>query len=337
MIVTFVKAHWNKLGGLAVWGGTTVNSWCREPLAVLEQVVRPSVVDSLYLALPVGILAYPLCRYQSRPHAVYWQVSTVVIVALAVAAYLASEHLLKCWSCEYADGRILVGVDSELTEHAKAFKAANPSASDHDLVMSYTGQTSLIWNRGSIDRRRLTLQILHAAVLPLAAVSLICVTQTCWCVSRHTNDPPPSHGDDQGEPAARPEPPAAGPDERAFESGTADGAPVPNDKPEHGTGRAGLTGEQMERLRDAFCEAYDYVSFDQMMLMRLSRKLSDITSEAGFRDVAFRVITVAVREGWVTDLVTAARDYNPGNPVLRKFCEDNAGLVSRDQAESLPP
>ena len=46
----------------------------------------------------------------------------------------------------------------------------------------------------------------------------------------------------------------------------------------------------------------------------------------------FRVIEVALQEGWITDLIHAACDWVPANAMLRKFSEENPELTSQPGA-----
>jgi hypothetical protein len=48
----------------------------------------------------------------------------------------------------------------------------------------------------------------------------------------------------------------------------------------------------------------------------------------------FKVIEVAVREGWHADLIHAAVSYNPGNPVLQRFCEEHQELLAEKKGSA---
>jgi hypothetical protein len=87
-----------------------------------------------------------------------------------------------------------------------------------------------------------------------------------------------------------------------------------------------VTGQQIEALRDALCAAFDQDSLHQMLRVRLDKNLADLVGPGGLRTVVFNVIDVAVREGWQRDLIRASLEDNPGNPALRRFCEENADL-----------
>src|SRR5262249_38652790 len=83
--------------------------------------------------------------------------------------------------------------------------------------------------------------------------------------------------------------------------------------------KGSMTGPQMEAFRDALAAAYNLSSLDQMLLYRLDRHRSRIVASDDLNRVLFNVIVAAEREGWLDDLVTAASEYNPANPLLRAF------------------
>jgi hypothetical protein len=88
-----------------------------------------------------------------------------------------------------------------------------------------------------------------------------------------------------------------------------------------------LDGKELEALRDALCSAFDQDSLDQMLRTRLNLDRAQWVGPGSLRVVVYRLIQLAVARGWVTDLIRVARNDNPGNPALRKFCEDHPRLM----------
>ena len=88
-----------------------------------------------------------------------------------------------------------------------------------------------------------------------------------------------------------------------------------------------MTGGQMEALRDALCEAFDQDSLDQMLRLRLDKKRAHLVEPGNYHTVVFKLIDVAIRQGWLSDLVRAAIAYNPENAALRRFCKENGDLI----------
>jgi tetratricopeptide (TPR) repeat protein len=87
-----------------------------------------------------------------------------------------------------------------------------------------------------------------------------------------------------------------------------------------------MTGSEMKSLRDALVSAFDPASFDQMLRLRLDKDRAALVGNGAFQIVAFELIELAVREGWVLDLIRAAREDNPGNPALQRFCAEHPQL-----------
>ncbi|MEZ6142172.1 MAG: effector-associated domain EAD1-containing protein [Zavarzinella sp.] len=93
-----------------------------------------------------------------------------------------------------------------------------------------------------------------------------------------------------------------------------------------------MTGRQIEALRDALCSAFDQDSLDQMLCFRLDKDRERLVGSGPRQAVVFKVINVAVREGWLAQLLHAAKSCNPGNFDLRKFCEEHPELIGEGGA-----
>jgi hypothetical protein len=83
----------------------------------------------------------------------------------------------------------------------------------------------------------------------------------------------------------------------------------------------------MENLLDALCRAFDQDSLDQMLRLRLDKDRVQLAGSGVLRTVVFKVILIAVREGWHADLIRAAVSYNPDNIDLLNFCRDHDELM----------
>ena len=100
-----------------------------------------------------------------------------------------------------------------------------------------------------------------------------------------------------------------------------------------------MSGREIEALRNALLDAFDQASFDQMLLFQLDKSRAAIVADGAFRKVTFDLIQVARREGWALDLIRAAREYNPTNPVLQRFCAEHPRLYpdrATDPKDSQP-
>ena len=78
-----------------------------------------------------------------------------------------------------------------------------------------------------------------------------------------------------------------------------------------------LNGSLYGSLREALIDAFRSSSkLEQMLQIRLNKSLNRIAMGDDLDDIAFRLIRAADSQGWVHNLVVAARESNPGNPLL---------------------
>ncbi|HJZ59028.1 MAG TPA: TIR domain-containing protein [Gemmataceae bacterium] len=98
----------------------------------------------------------------------------------------------------------------------------------------------------------------------------------------------------------------------------------PNVPDSAGTPAARLDGKQIESLRDALCSAFDQDSLDEMLRFRLNKDREKLVGSGSLRRVILKLILLAEREGWVSELIRAARGFNPGSPELRRFCAQHS-------------
>jgi hypothetical protein len=80
-----------------------------------------------------------------------------------------------------------------------------------------------------------------------------------------------------------------------------------------------LASEEAKMLNDALLSAYTYQSLERMLFFQLGQHLQHIAPPADLRQVIFTVIRTAEMEGWTNELVHAAHDANPGNPMMKRF------------------
>jgi Effector-associated domain 1 len=100
-------------------------------------------------------------------------------------------------------------------------------------------------------------------------------------------------------------------------------------------GRSG-DGRRLEALRDALRGAFDLNSLDQMLLFGLNYDRTRIRTSADLNTVLFHVIAMAIREGWLDDLVREASKYVPNNSALREIAATELGppsAQSKDRTE----
>jgi len=84
-----------------------------------------------------------------------------------------------------------------------------------------------------------------------------------------------------------------------------------------------LSGQQRKQLTEALITAFpNTASLEQMLAYELDKNLRAIAGEGSLQDIVFKLIQTANAQGWVEDLVRAARNSNPGNPLLKAIVEE---------------
>jgi hypothetical protein len=80
---------------------------------------------------------------------------------------------------------------------------------------------------------------------------------------------------------------------------------------------AKLTGSQYERLLEALLSAFPRPrDLRRMLRLKLGLNFDDVVQAGTGRDMVFELIETAEAEGWIADLVAAAREQNPMNADL---------------------
>jgi Trypsin-like peptidase domain/Effector-associated domain 1 len=78
-----------------------------------------------------------------------------------------------------------------------------------------------------------------------------------------------------------------------------------------------LSGRLAEQLSDGLREAFLADALDELLLFALDRRREDITLATDYRSRAFKLIRTADSEGWIFELVSAARDARPRNAAIQ--------------------
>lgn len=83
-----------------------------------------------------------------------------------------------------------------------------------------------------------------------------------------------------------------------------------------------LIGQQYQQLKDALLDAFPTLAkLTEMVQFRLDKNLQAIALGDDLGEVAFKLIRTAEAEGWTARLIVAARESNPGNPMLLAFSQ----------------
>ncbi|MUG99208.1 hypothetical protein F7734_45725 [Scytonema sp. UIC 10036] len=78
-----------------------------------------------------------------------------------------------------------------------------------------------------------------------------------------------------------------------------------------------LSGQQWKQLQEALLDAFpNKSSLEQMLLFGLDKNLDAIAEGGSLENIVFNLIKTSKAQGWLVDLIDAARKENPGNSKL---------------------
>lgn len=84
-----------------------------------------------------------------------------------------------------------------------------------------------------------------------------------------------------------------------------------------------LTGRQYKQLTEALLDAFpSQQRLAELVKFRLDKNLNAIAMGEDLQAIVFRLIGAAEAEGWVEQMIAAARESNPGNPSLFVFAQE---------------
>lgn len=89
-----------------------------------------------------------------------------------------------------------------------------------------------------------------------------------------------------------------------------------------------LSGEQRKKLQLALLDAFrSKSSLEQMLSFELDKNLYTFAEEGSLQYIIFKLIQTAEAEGWIKDLVCAARHFNDGNYNLKIIAEELLSVI----------
>lgn len=84
-----------------------------------------------------------------------------------------------------------------------------------------------------------------------------------------------------------------------------------------------LSSQQRKKLQEALIDAFPMKSsLEQMLSFELDKNLDRIVGEGSLETVVFNLIKVADSQGWIEDLILAARKFNDGNRSLKAIAQE---------------
>ncbi len=83
-----------------------------------------------------------------------------------------------------------------------------------------------------------------------------------------------------------------------------------------------LSGQQYQQLTYALLNAFpSLVRLDEMIRFRLDKNIHAIALGDDLKEIIFKLVRAAEAEGWIIQLIVAARESNPGNAMLLAFAQ----------------
>ncbi|MCW3055963.1 MAG: ATPase [Chthonomonadales bacterium] len=93
-----------------------------------------------------------------------------------------------------------------------------------------------------------------------------------------------------------------------------------------------LSGQQFKQLHTAFLSAFPtIVSLEQLVALGLDQNLNAIASGGTLSTTVFQLLQWAEATGRTQELIEAAYNFNPGNPLLRRLVDETADPISESE------
>ncbi len=81
--------------------------------------------------------------------------------------------------------------------------------------------------------------------------------------------------------------------------------------------------QQLKQLQRALINAFPSKSFlEQLLYYELEKNLNEITKDSDLQDIVFKLIQTAESQGWLEELIRAARKENPRNLLLQPIAQE---------------
>src|ERR1044071_4191582 len=96
-----------------------------------------------------------------------------------------------------------------------------------------------------------------------------------------------------------------------------------------------LTGPERGELAEILINAFTPNQFKLLLAYRLNRNLARLAAAGDYDAVMFEVIEKAVAQWWIGDLLVAAREENPRDPLLVDFAARHGVAAELPRADAL--
>jgi hypothetical protein len=190
------RSSWLLLTQSMVWIAGSIAAFLLPPPIGSSEQIRVWVrFGQFIITVIIGMLLLGALRWKTKDYVARWAAFAMLSLTLATAAFVTYQFLVIRWTANYNQQRVVIG--DVLTPWGKEFQKEHSDFTPEDLVMSASGKTDQVWDRRSLEQRRLILAILYVIALPIFTVCIMSTVQALQCAvfptDRSTQKRPVSH------------------------------------------------------------------------------------------------------------------------------------------------
>lgn len=177
------RKSWLTMSQGALWLGGVLGSFLLPP-PVGTQASEEKVwlrLGQFIVAVVLGLVFFVAQRWRASRYALAWWGTSLLFLGIAVGVFFRYQQLTIEWTANYQGEKVVIG--SVYTPEGSSYAAEHPGISADKLVEDFTGKTEDIWQRATMDRRRLPLAAAYVSCLPAFTICLIAVVQAIQCTA----------------------------------------------------------------------------------------------------------------------------------------------------------
>lgn len=133
------------------------------------------------ITILIGLLFLVALRYNRKKDVLPWAATSAGFLILGTFAFFTYQILAARWTTDYAGTPVVIG--DTLTASAAEYQKANPTLTNHDLVMHFAGKVEKVWTPASIQQHRFLLAGIYVLAMPLFATCIITLLQAIQCAT----------------------------------------------------------------------------------------------------------------------------------------------------------
>ena len=177
------RKSWLTMSQGALWLGGVLGSFLLPP-PVGTQAGEGKVwlrLGQFIVAVLLGLVFFLAQRWRASRYAIAWWMTALAFLAIAIGLFFRYQQLTIDWTGNYQGQKVVIG--SVYTEQGASYVAENAGISTDQLIHDFTGKTEDIWQRNTIDRRRLLLAAAYVSCVPAFTICLIAIVQAIQCAA----------------------------------------------------------------------------------------------------------------------------------------------------------